>query len=118
MDASRPEKAGFLCDGRGAIVEHPFGTIKRHFGYTYYLTRGLDSVNTEGSFICIVNNLKRLIKIVGVKELIRRFKENTDRIYVIFFGNRVKKLFIVFNHLPNKLLDRLTCGGVGGRLLN
>jgi hypothetical protein len=29
---------------RGSIVEHPFGTIKRHFGYTYFLTRGLESV--------------------------------------------------------------------------
>jgi ribosomal protein S18 len=27
-----------------AVVEHPFGTIKRHWGYTYFLTRGLGSV--------------------------------------------------------------------------
>ena len=59
---------------RGTIVEHPFGTIKRHFGYTYFLTRGLDSVNTEASFICLAYNLKRLINILGVSELVRRFK--------------------------------------------
>jgi hypothetical protein len=60
---------------RGSIVEHPFGTIKRHFGYTHFLTRGLNSVNAEGSFICLVYNLKRLINIMGVKELIQRFRE-------------------------------------------
>jgi hypothetical protein len=60
---------------RGSIVEHPFGTIKRHFGYTHFLTRGLNSVNAEGSFICLVYNLKRLINIMGVKELVQRFRE-------------------------------------------
>jgi transposase len=59
---------------RGSIIEHLFGTIKRHFGYTYFLTRGLESVNTEVSFICLSYNFKRLINIMGVKELIRKFK--------------------------------------------
>ncbi|WP_219620140.1 IS1182 family transposase [Bacillus canaveralius] len=59
---------------RGSIIEHFFGTIKRHFGYTYFLTRGLESVNTEVSFICLAYNFKRMIKIIGVKELIRKFR--------------------------------------------
>ena len=61
---------------RGSIIEHLFGTIKRHFGYTYLLTRGLESVNTEVSLICIAYNFKRMINIVGVKELIRKFRGN------------------------------------------
>jgi transposase len=59
---------------RGSIIEHLFGTIKRHFGYTYLLTRGLESVNTEVSLICVAYNFKRMINIIGVKELIRKFK--------------------------------------------
>lgn len=59
---------------RGAIIEHLFGTIKRHFGYTYFLTRGLESVNTEVSLICLAYNFKRLINIIGVQELIRKFR--------------------------------------------
>lgn len=55
---------------RGSIVEHPFGTIKRHFGFTYFLTRGLSSVNSEGSLICFAYNLKRLINIVGTRKLV------------------------------------------------
>ncbi|KXG44054.1 transposase [Tepidibacillus decaturensis] len=64
---------------------HPFGTIKRHLGYTYFLTRGLDSVNTEGGFICLAYNLKRLINIMGVKELVRRFRESIASRLCIFF---------------------------------
>ena len=60
---------------RAAIVEHPFGTIKRHWGYTYFLTRGLASVGTETNLICLAYNLKRIIKIRGAKELIRLFRD-------------------------------------------
>lgn len=60
---------------RAAIVEHPFGTIKRHWGYTYFLTRGLASVGTETNLICLAYNLKRMIKIKGVNELIRLFRD-------------------------------------------
>jgi len=60
---------------RAAIIEHPFGTIKRHLGYTYFLTRGLASVGTETNLICLAYNLKRLIKIKGVKDLIRLFRD-------------------------------------------
>lgn len=63
-----------LYKKRGSIVEHPFGTIKRQFGYTYFLTRGLESVNTEASLICLAYNLKRLINIMGVKELLGKIK--------------------------------------------
>ncbi|MDQ6423662.1 IS1182 family transposase [Paenibacillus sp. LHD-117] len=63
-----------LYKQRAAIVEHPFGTIKRHWGYTYFLTRGLASVGTETNLICLAYNLKRMIKIQGVKELIRLFR--------------------------------------------
>lgn len=66
---------------RAAIVEHPFGTIKRHLGYTYFLTRGLASVGTEASLICLAYNLKRLINIKGVKELVGLLR---DRAYLIF----------------------------------
>ncbi len=43
----------------GSIIGHTFGTIKRHFGYTYFLTRGLESVNTVVSLICLAYNFKR-----------------------------------------------------------
>jgi transposase len=55
---------------RQAIVEHPFGTIKRQFGYTYTLMKGLQNVNTEFSIIHLCYNLKRVIQIMGIKQLL------------------------------------------------
>ena len=75
MVVENTNKRNDIYRKRGSIVEHPFGTIKRHFGYTYFLTRGLDSVNTEGSFICLAYNLKRLINIMGVKGLVHGFRK-------------------------------------------
>jgi transposase len=83
---------------RGTIVEHPFGTIKRHFGYTYFLTRGLDSVNAEARFICLVYNLKRLINILGVRELVKRFNALISMypdIFTIIHRNQQKHLILV-----------------------
>ena len=36
---------------RQAICEHPFGTIKRHFGFTHTLMKGLEKVNAEMNLI-------------------------------------------------------------------
>ena len=64
------ENSSFISK-RKEIVEHPFGTIKRSFGYTYFLLRGMEKVKGEFSLICFVYNLKRVLNIVGVNELMR-----------------------------------------------
>jgi len=56
---------------RKAIVEHPFGTIKRWMNQAYFLMRRLDSVRAEFSLSALAYNLKRVIAIVGVPELLR-----------------------------------------------
>lgn len=55
---------------RKELCEHPFGTIKRSFGYTYFLQKGIEKVKAEFSFIAFIYNFKRVINIVGVKKLI------------------------------------------------
>ena len=57
-------------DERRNIAEHPFGTMKRAFGFTHFLCKGLDMVNTEMNLSVIAYNMRRVINIVGVKELI------------------------------------------------
>ncbi len=52
------------------IVEHPYGTIKRTMDAGYFLTRGLDSVAGEADLIFLAYNMKRVINILGVKEII------------------------------------------------
>ncbi len=49
---------------RQMIVEHPFGTIKRIWGYSYFLTRGLKSVNIESGLAFLAYNITRAINIL------------------------------------------------------
>ena len=60
---------------RQMIVEHPFGTIKRNWGAYYFLTRGKASVTTEISLSYLMYNMKRVISILGVEEILRRLRE-------------------------------------------
>jgi transposase len=55
---------------RKQLVEHPFGTIKRAFGFSYFLTRGTESVRVKSLMHFLVYNMKRTINIIGTKELI------------------------------------------------
>jgi len=57
---------------RQAIVEHPFGIIKRQWGYDHVLVKGLKKVDAELGLIFTVYNLRRLITIFGAKGLIER----------------------------------------------
>jgi hypothetical protein len=57
---------------RQEIVEHPFGVIKRQWGYDHVLLKGLGKVEAELGLIFTVYNLRRLITIVGAKELIAK----------------------------------------------
>jgi len=63
--AAHPEK----MKSRKALVEHPFGTIKRALGYTYFLVKGLDMVRAEWSLITLSYNLKRVLNLVGFAKL-------------------------------------------------
>lgn len=58
-----------LFSKRKELVEHPFGTVKRALGYTYFLTRGTENVLTETFLHFLAYNMKRLINIVGVQAL-------------------------------------------------
>ena len=60
---------------RQMIVEHPFGTIKRNMNAGYYLTRGLESVETETALIMLSYNLKRVINIIETGKLIKKIRE-------------------------------------------
>ncbi|CAH1001705.1 IS1182 family transposase ISVsp9 [Neolewinella maritima] len=59
---------------RQAIVEHPFGTIKRSWGAYFTLVRGLEAVDGEFSLLALSYNLRRSVSILGVAELLRRLR--------------------------------------------
>jgi len=55
---------------RKAIVEHPFGTLKRWMGYDHFLMRGLESVRAEFSLAVLSYNIKRAMAVLGVPRMI------------------------------------------------
>lgn len=54
---------------RKTLAEHPFGTIKRWFGYTHFLLKGLVKVRTEWSLTTLAYNLKRVLNLVSFERL-------------------------------------------------
>lgn len=61
---------------RKALVEHPFGTIKRSLGFTHVFVKGLDRISSWTSSIFLAYNLKRVINILGVHKLIEALATN------------------------------------------
>ena len=59
---------------RQAIVEHPFGTIKRHLGYTHTLLKGLQKVNGEFNLIMLCYNFMRTKSIMGFDGMMQAIK--------------------------------------------
>jgi len=59
---------------RRQTVEHPFGTLKAWMGATHFLTRTLDKVRTEMSLHVMAYNLKRMITIFGVGQLMEAIR--------------------------------------------
>ena len=52
---------------RGAIVEHPFGTLKMRAGWQHFLVRGFKKVKGEWSLMNLAYNFTRVLNIIGIK---------------------------------------------------
>lgn len=56
---------------RQAIVEHPYGTIKRQWGFNYIITKKyIKRAEADFGLIMTAYNLRRIINIVGRKKLL------------------------------------------------
>ncbi len=54
---------------RMCLSEHPFGTIKRAMGSTYFLLRGKEKVEGEFALFCLGYNLERAKNLLGFDKL-------------------------------------------------
>jgi transposase len=59
---------------RQAIVEHPYGTIKRSWGFYYTLLKGKEKVSGEYSLVFLAYNMRRAVSILGIKDLLERLQ--------------------------------------------
>lgn len=61
---------------RRAIIEHPFGTLKRQWGFTFTLMRGKKNVMSEAYILMIIYNLKRCLSIMGENDFRDRLRSH------------------------------------------
>jgi transposase len=71
-----------LYKRRQAIVEHPYGTLKRQWGFNYILTKkGMERASSDVGFMFIAYNLRRIGNILTAD----RLKEYLRILVLMFF---------------------------------
>jgi transposase len=81
---------------RQAICEHPFGSIKRHWGYTYTLLKGLQKVNGEMNLIMFCYNFMRTKNILGTQKMLKAIENWTpdyDKVIGAFKKALIKAIY-------------------------
>lgn len=63
---------------RQQIVEHAFGTIKRAWGYSYTLMKGLQRVSADLGLVYLCYNLKRVMNILTVENMLQKLQMNAN----------------------------------------
>ncbi len=98
---NRIEENKQLYRKRQQIVEHPYGTIKRQWGFNYIITKKyIERAEANFGFITTAYNLRRIINIVGIKRL-QAYLESIFR----FFCLKIILLKLFLNQI-NQLLKR------------
>ena len=91
-----------LYKRRQAIVEHPYGTIKRQWGFSYIMTKkSTERASADVGFMMTAYNLRRIINILGI-ERFRKYLE--DRIALFF--SKIAVLDRIWAHMlafPGKM---------------
>jgi transposase len=74
---------------RQAIVEHPYGTIKRQWGFSYILTKmGKERASADVGFMLIAYNLRRIGNILTLNVLKEYLRELISAFLAVFASIR------------------------------
>lgn len=82
---------------RQQIIEHQFGTLKRHRHFDYLFTRGKGKVLGEVYLSFTMYNLKRVMSIFGFSELLKRLKARFMEKLMIFILRVARSNIIIRN---------------------
>jgi transposase len=77
---------------RKEIIEHPFGTIKRSWGFNYTLLKTKKKVAGEFALIYCAYNIRRVISILGVNELIKAL--NNQNSILLYYFMALRAIFL------------------------
>jgi hypothetical protein len=108
-NAKRITESGELYKKRQALVEHPFGTIKRQWGFDHIMTKkGIKRASADFGLIALAYNLKRMINIMGIKEVLEELRGLVLSLFKLFLdlfltvSNQISYFKRNFNTLVNK----------------
>jgi len=88
---------------RQAIVEHPYGTIKRQWGFDYILTKkGMNRASADVGFMFIAYNLRRIMNILGQEVFKKYLRMLVLKFLRLFSVIRLKNL----NYERGKILQK------------
>ena len=95
----RVQNSEKLYKRRQAIVEHPFGTIKRQWGFNFIITKKyIERAEADFGFIMTAYNLRRIINIIGMQKL-GKYLESIFQLFCFKIT-----LFKLFLNLKNQIL--------------
>jgi transposase len=66
---------------RNLMNEHIFGTIKRNFNQGYFLMKGMDNIGAEMGLTTLAYNIRRVLNIIGIDDLITAVKLKSNEIF-------------------------------------
>ncbi len=92
-----------LYKQRQSIVEHPYGTIKRQWGFYYVITKkGIRRASSDVGLMFIAYNLRRLMNIIGATALKKFLKELVLKFYELYAS--VKAFICKISHANPKTI--------------
>lgn len=86
---------------RQMMSEHPFGVVKRQWRYDHVLMKGLRKTDSEINLIFLCYDLKRIMKIMGLKgfiEAMKRFCRNLNTQFWFQILGLNEKRVILLSH--------------------
>lgn len=96
---------------RKELVEHPFGTIKRWMDQGYFLMRGFEKVDGEMSLTALCYNIKRVLNIFDVKELIANVQalavNYTNNLFLSFKLKIYNIIFVIIKSVYRLFLETI-----------
>ena len=94
-----------LYKRRQAIVEHPYGTIKRQWGFSYIMTKKSQKrASGDVGLMMTAYNLRRIINILGVERLRKYLEELID-----LFLSKTALLDLILAHILAVFEKRKDC---------
>jgi transposase len=92
-----------LYKRRQAIVEHPYGTLKRQWGFSYILTKkGKDRAGADVGFMFIAYNFRRIVNIL-TRDRLKEYLRILLSLFLIIFDLIRDNLRQTFGHIYQRL---------------